>query len=223
MPNDALIEQGVEVLRRLTVSNKLSLGDVSFIAGWVNDARTELRRAATSSAGDLVARLEAGADWLSGNGLYGEDDRYVRLLREAAQALRYQSTGVTGEELTRPIIGIENRTAQEVFDIMCDRFRRDAARQSAGVTEAQAQRALSAVDAIVAEGTSDNPLGYGPPYKAPWHIIDRRTAEPEVNWPGELIETVNEAGAVHVALRRARVSALTAALSAQEADGDQPS
>lgn len=25
--------------------------------------------------------------------------------------------------LTRPIVGIENRTAQEVFDIMCDRFR----------------------------------------------------------------------------------------------------
>lgn len=26
-------------------------------------------------------------------------------------------------ELTRPIIGIENRTAQEVFDMMCDRIR----------------------------------------------------------------------------------------------------
>ena len=26
-------------------------------------------------------------------------------------------------DLTRPIIGIENRTAQEVFDIMCDRIR----------------------------------------------------------------------------------------------------
>lgn len=25
--------------------------------------------------------------------------------------------------LTRPIVGIENRTAQEVFDIMCDRVR----------------------------------------------------------------------------------------------------
>lgn len=41
---------------------------------------------------------------------------------------------------TRPIIGIENRTAQEVFDIMCDRLRtalataeaeRDAARNEA--------------------------------------------------------------------------------------------
>jgi hypothetical protein len=28
------------------------------------------------------------------------------------------------EQLLRPIIGIECRTAQEVFDIMCDRFRR---------------------------------------------------------------------------------------------------
>lgn len=28
------------------------------------------------------------------------------------------------ENLTRPIIGIENRTAQEVFDIMCARFTR---------------------------------------------------------------------------------------------------
>ena len=27
------------------------------------------------------------------------------------------------DDLTRPIIGIENRTAQEVFDIMCDRYR----------------------------------------------------------------------------------------------------
>jgi len=27
------------------------------------------------------------------------------------------------EAMTRPIIGIERRTAQEVFDIMCDRFR----------------------------------------------------------------------------------------------------
>lgn len=26
-------------------------------------------------------------------------------------------------DLLRPIAGIENRTAQEVFDIMCDRFR----------------------------------------------------------------------------------------------------
>jgi hypothetical protein len=31
---------------------------------------------------------------------------------------------MSDEKLTRPIIGIENRTALEVFDIMCDRIRR---------------------------------------------------------------------------------------------------
>lgn len=31
---------------------------------------------------------------------------------------------IPDSELTRPIIGIENRTAQEVFDIMADRVRR---------------------------------------------------------------------------------------------------
>lgn len=34
------------------------------------------------------------------------------------------------DELVRPIIGIENRSAQEVFDIMCDRFRHVLALQS---------------------------------------------------------------------------------------------
>lgn len=33
---------------------------------------------------------------------------------------------VAMETVTRPIIGIENRTAQEVFDIMCDRFKASA-------------------------------------------------------------------------------------------------
>lgn len=36
-------------------------------------------------------------------------------------------------DLTRPIVGIENRTAQEVFDIMCDRLRA-ASPAPAGVT-----------------------------------------------------------------------------------------
>lgn len=34
-------------------------------------------------------------------------------------------------ELTRPIIGIENRTAREVFDIMCDRISATAALEAA--------------------------------------------------------------------------------------------
>ena len=38
------------------------------------------------------------------------------------------------DDLTRPIIGIENRSALEVFDIMCDRIR-GAAKASATVDE----------------------------------------------------------------------------------------
>jgi hypothetical protein len=33
------------------------------------------------------------------------------------------AAAVMATDLTRPIIGIENRTPQEVFDIMCDRIR----------------------------------------------------------------------------------------------------
>ena len=82
------------------------------------------------------------------------------------------------------------------------------------ISPAQAERALNAVFSITAIGTSENPLGYGPPYRAPWFIIDKSTAEPDVNWPGELIEEVNEPGQVHKALRRARIAALIAALEA---------
>lgn len=38
-------------------------------------------------------------------------------------------------DLTRPIIGIENRTAQEVFDIMCDRIRHAPLLPREGVVE----------------------------------------------------------------------------------------
>lgn len=34
------------------------------------------------------------------------------------------TTTTDPRDVTRPIVGIENRTAQEVFDIMCDRFNR---------------------------------------------------------------------------------------------------
>lgn len=45
------------------------------------------------------------------------------------------------DEITRPIIGIENRTAQEVFDIMCDRLRAEvkAARAGKGVGGREAE------------------------------------------------------------------------------------
>lgn len=76
------------------------------------------------------------------------------------------------------------------------------------LTNEQAEKVLDAMMSIAVESTSDNPSGYGPPFKAPWFIIDTRTAEPEVNWRGELIEQVDEPGKVHEALRRARIAAI---------------
>ena len=52
-------------------------------------------RAATSPAGDLVARLEREADNMQFNEDLDSMDDGIALLREAAQALRHQSTGVT--------------------------------------------------------------------------------------------------------------------------------
>lgn len=49
-------------------------------------------------------------------------------------------TTLTSAELTRPIIGIENRTPQEVFDIMCDRVRRSLAR--AGLEAGKAEESM---------------------------------------------------------------------------------
>ena len=38
------------------------------------------------------------------------------------------------------------------------------------------------------EGTPADPTkAYGPPWQAPWFVIDVSKAEPAVNWPGELI------------------------------------
>ena len=39
-------------------------------------------------------------------------------------------------------------------------------------------------------GTTDDKLG-GPPYRMPWFVIDTSFAEPEVNWPGELLNKYN--------------------------------
>jgi hypothetical protein len=88
---------------------------------------------------------------------------------------------------------------------------------SGEVTEEMAAAALRKVDAIVAEGTSKSPTGFGPPFGGPWFIIDTTTAEPDVNWPGELIEQLddNDEGQVGEALTRARASALCAALASQ--------
>ncbi len=57
------------------------------------------------------------------------------------------------DELTRPIIGIENRTSQEVFDIMCDRML--ALRKRVGDLEgAERKRAVAAIHWVFnADGT----------------------------------------------------------------------
>ena len=53
-----------------------------------------------------------------------EDQVSIEVMRRvnAALAALDAETEVKAN-LTRPIIGIENRTAQEAFDIMCDRIR----------------------------------------------------------------------------------------------------
>jgi len=57
------------------------------------------------------------------------------------------------EALTRPIIGIENRTAQETFDIMCDRIRRSAA-----LSEAE-QQPVALYQLELEDGTIDHSAG----------------------------------------------------------------
>ncbi len=53
--------------------------------------------------------------------------------------------------------------------------------------EAAAERIREAWHRYEVEGTSGNEKGYGPPYYPPWFLIDKSTAEPDVNWPGELL------------------------------------
>jgi len=57
------------------------------------------------------------------------------------------------DALTRPIIGIENRTAQETFDIMCDRIRRSAA-----LSEAE-QQPVALYQLELEDGTIDHSAG----------------------------------------------------------------
>jgi hypothetical protein len=64
-----------------------------------------------------------------------------------------------------------------------------------GKVESTAQAIKEAFQRYAVHGTSDNPSGYGPPYRAPWFLIDVSTAEPEVNWPGELIGEFTDAQA----------------------------
>jgi hypothetical protein len=80
----------------------------------------------TDQTRDIVERLRArivytfgGYVWKEGALLSAEDEA------EAADHIEALTKRVAELEpkLTRPIIGLENRSALEVFDIMCDRIR----------------------------------------------------------------------------------------------------
>lgn len=73
---------------------------------------------------------------------------------------------------------------------------------------------LDAALSIKVEGTSQHQSGFGPPYKAPWFIIDASSAEPEVNWPGALIEEIHFSDRIRPALKEARAKAMQAVLRA---------
>lgn len=60
--------------------------------------------------------------------------------------------------IVRPIIGIENRTAQEVFDIMCDRFKGHDARLIAEIREECAQIAEDLANSIEGQSRHPQPL-----------------------------------------------------------------
>lgn len=88
---------------------------------------------------------------------------------------------VTVDDLTRPIIGIENRTAQEAFDIMADRIRsRLAALASApdGVNITVRQKTPVVADYgdnfLVAQVSADGKtVGIDHPCDAVWSDVDR--------------------------------------------------
>lgn len=52
------------------------------------------------------------------------------------------------------------------------------------------------VGRIVVEGTPvagcEAGIGGCTTYKAPWYVIDKAFAEPEVNWPGQLVGTADD-------------------------------
>lgn len=65
-----------------------------------------------------------------------------------------------------------------------------AAEDREALVEAMRVAYAEAMGRYAVEGTPVDPNSYGgPPYKVegPWFLIDRLHAEPEVNWPGELV------------------------------------
>ena len=57
--------------------------------------------------------------------------------------------------------------------------------------EAVARAIREAAGQYYVSGTSKND-NYLPPFIAPWYVIDGSTAEPDVNWPGELIASYDD-------------------------------
>jgi hypothetical protein len=68
----------------------------------------------------MTAQLEAGLQWT----VYARREIERGDSAQASVALERAETALKTAiaDLTRPIVGIENRTAQEVFDIMCSRI-----------------------------------------------------------------------------------------------------
>ncbi len=73
------------------------------------------------------------------------------------------------------------------------------------------------------QGTSSND-DYLPPWEAPWFLIDTFTAEPEVNWPGELIAEYDDHEEAHnhrlMLIARAAIQALMEPSEGMVAVGD---
>jgi hypothetical protein len=76
----------------------------------------------------------------------------------------------------------DRSTALHVAGLTLARIEPDEA-----TVERVATAAMEAFRRYQVEGTSESEDGYGPPYRAPWFLIDTSTAEPEVNWPGQMV------------------------------------
>jgi len=69
----------------------------------------------------MATQLEAAIEWIA----YARREISRGDTRQATVALERAETAletISAADLTRPIVGIDNRTPLEVFDIMCSRF-----------------------------------------------------------------------------------------------------
>lgn len=70
------------------------------------------------------------------------------------------------------------------------------------------KHSYEAMHAIESLGTSMNGTGYGPPYGAPWFIIDVRGADFETGHPGDLIEEVDTDDQIESRLHHHKILAM---------------